>query len=380
MKRMNTVGLIVISLILSGESASAATKATSVTAAFKNLLTATSKSLESLEQKYGADIDALDAALVAATKSADDTYNKDLLAITNLYAPQIVAANKRAENAKATYEANNKILLTTGFFAENDRLNALLDCLPPKDYFAGKLLKRYCAAVDGIPTFGTTGYGGEDWQKGDITTIALRNADDKYVAIGIEKGYIIPVNLVAFDSSRSAYKQALTDSANLSTLDSRARESAENKRDNAVGYAAELNQSAKTKIEPTYRNAKQKLEVQISAANSAIRAAKRAGKNSSVFDKAFVTAYKFEYNAIWLDDAANLPLSSLITLRSLLSQFAIIELADKAAGVNSNYSYLAAEKINKSLGSVFTVDEDFQTGARLVAAQYKKIFKVSLKF
>lgn len=360
--------------------AQAAVNAKTVTTAFTNVLSVTKNSLKTLEQKYGYDLDQLNATFVAATKSADSILEKDLLAATNLYAPQIAAANKRAENAKATYEANNKVLLTTGFFAENERLNGVLDCLPPKDYFAGKLLKRYCAAVDGVPTFGTTGYGGEDWQKGDITTIALRNAEDKYVTIGIEKGYIIPVNLLAFDSSRSAFKQALADSANLTALDGKARESAKDKRDNAVGYAAELNQSARTNIEPAYRIAKQKLEVQISATNSAIRAAKRASKNSSVFDKAFVTAYKFEYNAKWLDDAANLPFSSLNTLRSVLSQFALIELADKAAGVDSAYSYPAAEKINKSLGNVFTDEEEFQTGARFVAAQYKRLFKVSLKF
>jgi len=369
--------VIVVSL---APQAQATTNGKVVTTGFTNVLSATKNSLQTLEQKYKSDIDRLDAAFVAATKSADTILEQDLIAATNLYAPQIAGANKRAENAKATYEANNKVLLTTGFFAENDRLNASLDCLPPKDYFAGKLLKRYCAAVDGIPTFGTTGYGGEDWQKGDITTIALRNAEDKYVTIGIEKGYIIPVNPIAFDSSRSGYKQALTDSANLTTLDGKARVSAKDKRDNALGYAAELNQSAKTKIEPTYRIAKQNLEVQISAANSAIRAAKRASKNSSVFDKAFVIAYKFEYNANWLDDAANLPFSSLNTLRSVLSQFAIIELADKAAGVDSAYNYLAAEKINKSLGNVFTDDEEFQARARFVAAQYKKFTKVSLKF
>lgn len=116
------------------------------------------------------------------------------------------------------------------------------------------------------------------------------------------------------------------------------------------------------------------------AGNLAIRAAKRAAKNPSVFDKAFVTAYKFDYNVKGLDDIANLSFSSLNTLRSYLSQFSIIELADKAAGVDASYNYLAAEKINKSVGNVFTKDEEFQSPAKLVAALYKKLTKVSLKF
>ena len=197
---------IALTIALVGISpASAATKATTVTAAFKNLLNATGESLDSLEQKYETDIDALDATLMAATQSADDTYNKDLLAATNLYAPQIAAANKKAEDAKSSYESNNKVRLTTGFFGvDAERLNGALDCLPPKDYFAGQLLKRYCAQVAGIPTFGTTGYGGEDWQSGDITTIALRNAEDKYVAIGIERGYM---GKPEFLRKKSAIKQ-----------------------------------------------------------------------------------------------------------------------------------------------------------------------------
>jgi hypothetical protein len=130
----------------------------------------------------------------------------------------------------------------------------------------------------------------------------------------------------------------------------------------------------------SYESNKESLENQVVAGNIAIRAAKRASKNPSIFDKAFVAAYKFEYNAKGLDDVANLSFSSLNTLRSFLSQFAIIELADKAAGVDASYSYLAAEKINKSVGNVFTSDEEFQTPSKLVAAQYKKLTKISLKF
>jgi hypothetical protein len=133
-------------------------------------------------------------------------------------------------------------------------------------------------------------------------------------------------------------------------------------------------------LRDTYETNRTLLENQIVAGNSAIRAAKRASKNPTTFDKAFVTAYKFEYNLKGLDDVANLSFASLNTLRSFLSQYAIIELADKAAGVDASYSYLSAEKINKSVGNVFTSDEEFQTPAKLVAAEYRKLTKVNLKF
>jgi hypothetical protein len=133
-------------------------------------------------------------------------------------------------------------------------------------------------------------------------------------------------------------------------------------------------------LDEAFETAKESLQAQETAASLALLAAKRASKDPANFDAAFAVAYKFEYNVKGLDDIANLSFSSLNTLRSLLSQYAIIELADKAAGVDGAYSFAAAEKINKSVGNVFTSDEEFQEPAKLVAAQYKKMTKVSLKF
>ena len=65
--------------------------------------------MDQLDQKYEADVDALDAALLAATNAADDTYNQELSAATTLYAPQIAAANKKADDAKSLFNDNNKI-------------------------------------------------------------------------------------------------------------------------------------------------------------------------------------------------------------------------------------------------------------------------------
>jgi hypothetical protein len=380
MRRQQIVGLIVISLVLSGTSASAAPKAITVATAFKNLLTATSNSLDSLEQKYEADIDALDAALVAATKSADDTYDQELLAATNLYAPLIAAANKNADFWKSQYEANNKVLLTTGFFGENDRLNWALDCLPPKDYFAGKLLKRYCGAVDGIPTFGTTGYGGEDWQKGDITTIALRNAEDKYVAIGIEKGYIVPVNLILFDTGRVGYKRAIADSANQTALNGKARVSAKEKRDKAVATATSLRQAALSDLDDAYEIAKAQLEAQETASNLALLAAKRASKDSTNFDAAFVIAYKFEYNRQMVNEIADAAWTGDWTFRTIDSIFKVNKLAVTGDAIGSRYTTKAASAFNAAVGNAFTNEPDFRAALKVVTATYRQTTKVSLKF
>lgn len=381
MRKIPTLAII-FALFLAGLTpASAATKATTVTAAFKSLLSETGDSLESLEQKYETDIDALDATLVAATQSADDTYNKDLLAATTLYAPQITAANKKAEDAKATYEANNKVRLTTGFFGgDADRLGWALECLPARVTAVGKILKRQCGAVEGIPTFGEMGFGGEDWQPGDITTIALRNAEDKYVAIGIERGYIIPLNLLVFDTSRIGYKQALAESANLTALNGKARASAKEKRDKAVAAAIAARETALVILDEEYEGAKAQLEAQETAANLALLAAKRASKDATNFDSAFVIAYKFEYNRKMVGEIADAAWTGEWTFRTIDSIIKVNKLAATGDLIGSKYSKSKAAAFNSAVGNAFTNEPDFRATLKVVTAKYKKVTKVSLKF
>lgn len=375
------ISIIAVVLLVPASPAHAAPKATTVTAAFKTLLNSTGDSLEALEQKYEAEIDVLDSALALATQSADDNYNKDLLAATNLYAPQITAANKRADDAKLSYESNNKVRLTTGFFGgDADRLNWALDCLPPKDYFAGKLLKRTCGAVDGIPTFGTTGYGGEDWQSGDITTIALRNADDKYVAIGIERGYIVPLNLLVFDTSRIGYKQALAESASLTALNGKARVSAKDKRDKAVAIATASRETALSNLDDAYEIAKSQLKAQETAANLALLAAKRASKDASNFDAAFAVAYKFEYNRQMVGEIADAAWTGEWTFRTIDSIIKVNKLAATGDAIGSKYSRSSAAAFNSAVGNAFTNEPDFRAALKVVTAIYKKTTKTILRF
>jgi hypothetical protein len=381
MRKVPTLAIIFALFLAGSTPAIAATKASTVTAAFKSLLNVTGDSLDSLEQKYEMDIDALDAALVVATQSADDTYNKDLLAATNLYAPQISAANKKAEDAKASYESNNKVRLTTGFFGgDADRLNWALDCLPAKDYFAGKMLKRYCGTVPGIPVFPESGFGYEDWQPGDVTTIALRNADDKYVAIGIERGYIVPLNLLVFDTSRIGYKQALTESANLTALNGKARVSAKEKRDKAVAAATSLRETALAILDDAYESAKAQLVAQETAANLSLLAAKRASKDAANFDSAFVIAYKFEYNRKMIGEIADAAWTGEWTFRTIDTIIEVNKLAATGDSIGRAYSKSKAAAFNSAVGNAFTNEPEFRATLKVVTAQYKKVTKVSLKF
>ena len=375
------ISILVIALFASMNPVQAATKATTVTAAFKTLLNTTGDSLDALEQKYETDIDALDATLAAATKSADDTYNQDLLAATNLYAPQITAANKRADDAKASYEANNKVRLTTGFFGgDADRLNWALNCLPVRETPNFKMLKRYCAAIPGVPIFPESGYGYEDWQSGDITTIDLRNADDKYVAIGIERGYIVPLNLLVFDTSRIGYKQALADSASLTVVNGKARVSAKDKRDKTVAVASASRASAIANLDEAYETAKAELEAQETAANLALLAAKRATKDAANFDAAFVVAYKFEYNRQMIGEIADAAWTGEWTFRTIDTIIEVNKLAVTGDAIGAKYSRTSATAFNSAVGNAFTNEPDFRAALKVLTAIYKKTTKTTLRF
>ena len=379
---MRKIGfLLTVGLVFSlAPSAHAASNPKVVTAAFTKVLSATGDSMDALEQKYESDIDALDATLAAATKAAEDTYNQDLLAATNLYAPQIAAATKKSEEAKATFESNNKVRLTTGFFADADRLNWSLDCLPARVTAVGKVLKRYCGAVEGIPTFGEMGYGGEDWQPGDITTIALRNADDKYVAIGIERAYIVPLNLVAFDTSRINYKQALADVATLTASNGKARAAAQAKRDNTVAAATKVRESALADLDDAYETAKAQLEAQETAANLALLAAKRASKDAASFDSAFVVAYKFEYNRQMVNQIADAAWTGDWTYRTIDSILKVNRLAVTGDSIASKYSKSSAMAFNSAVGNAFTNEPEFRAALKVLTSIYKKTTNTTLKF
>ena len=107
--------------------------------------------------------------------------------------------------------------------------------------------------------------------------------------------------------------------------------------------------------------------------------AKRAGKNLSSFDKAFVTALKFEYNRIGLDDLASAPWTYIDSLKSLRSAVEVTKLSEKADSVGNSYSFNAAANINKICGTTFINELKFRSDFRLISKIYKKVTKVSLK-
>jgi len=388
--------VIALSVALLGVStipANAATKPSAVTAAFKNLLNVTSDSLEQLEQKYEADIDALDATLVAATNAADSTLDQELQAATSLYAPQIAAANKRVEDAKAVFLANNKLTIKQSLFnsMDKDRVWQYFICPDttlPNGAGWMEIAKRYCANENNKPRPGdvstkTTSrntIGGEDWQPGDVAEISYENSSKSNILDAIAFGWVVPVNLSLYDSSRLTVKTETAKVNDLTLLNGKARTSAQTKRDSAVMSATKTRDQAVADLDEAFETAKAILEAQETAANLALLASKRAAKNPSSFDKAFAVAYKFEYNLQMVGEIADAAWTGDWTYRTIDSILKVNKLAVYGDGIASKYSMASASAFNSAVGNAFTNEPDFRAALKVLTATYKKTTNTTLKF
>jgi len=363
---MRKISAIVIGAILfsaMNPQAQAATKPDLVLKGFQSYVSIAKSSLAKANLKYNFDVTTINATYAASVSSTKLIYDKEMLAAKNLYEPQIITSTQIIKDAKAKLLTVNQVkVLKQG----TDRNKwGYLNC---------PTTRPDCKYVD----------KGELFVIGEVTTLKsfagenidyLRSiqsmVDDGLIELLNPSEYLNASNLIRTEPEKIKDLTVRWDGANLI---------ATNKQSKALDEAKSTASMPLSTLMLNFNADKFAFENQITAGNLAIRAAKRASKNPSVFDKAFVTAYKFEYNVKGLDDIANLSFSSLNTLRSFLSQFAIIELADKAASIDSSYNYLAAERINKSVSDVFTSDEEFQGPAKLVTSQYKKLTRVTLRF
>lgn len=388
MRKVPALALVLALSITGLAPASAATKAQTVTAAFKTLLNTTGDSLDALEQKYEADIDALDATLAAATKAADASLDQELQAATALYAPQISAANKKAEEAKIVFLANNKLTIKQSLFnsMDKDRVWQYFICPKPRTNEAGWLIaKRYCANDFGYDRPGdmnkVTGMtiGGEDWQPGDQAEVSYENSSKSYILDAIAYGWVVPVNLSLYDSSRLTVKTETTNANDLTLLNGKARTAAQTKRDNAVAQATKARETALAELDDAYEVKKAELEAKETAASLALLAAKRASKDSN-FDAAFVIAYKFEYNRQMVGQIADAAWTGEWTFRTIDSIIKVNRLAATGDSIGSKYSKSAASAFNSAVGNAFTNEPDFRAALKVLTSIYKQTTKTTLKF
>jgi hypothetical protein len=88
MKRMTLFGLIVTSLILSGTSASAATKPELVLKGFQSYVSIAKSTLSTNKTIFDASVAAINSTYSNSVTSAKSTFDKEILAAKNLYEPQ----------------------------------------------------------------------------------------------------------------------------------------------------------------------------------------------------------------------------------------------------------------------------------------------------
>lgn len=392
MRKAPALALVLALSLVGLTPASAATKAQTVTTAFKTLLNTTGDSLDALDQKYESDIDALDATLSAATKAADATLDQELQAATALYAPQIAAANKKAEEAKLIFLANNKLIIKQSLFSSMDKDRVWQYFICPDTTLpngAGwmEIAKRYCANDNNKPRPGdvstkTTSkntIGGEDWQPGDQAEVSYENSSKSYILDAIAYGWVVPVNLSLYDSSRLTVKTETANANDLTLLNGKARTSAQTKRDNTVAQATKVREAALADLDEAYETAKAQLEAQETAASLAVLAAKRASKDSN-FDAAFAIAYKFEYNRQMVGEIADAAWTGDWTYRTIDSIIKVNKLAITGDSIGSKYSKSAASAFNSAVGNAFTNEPDFRAALKVLTAIYKQTTKTTLKF
>lgn len=362
MKRILALGLVV-SLFSTPFTANAATKPSVVTAAFKTLLNTATNSMDALDEKYEADVDALDTALAEATRSADSTYDSEFSAAASLYTPQISAINVKIAEAKTKFVSVSSVkVLNLGTFRS---YWGNLNC---------PTTRPNCIDTD----------KGEKFVVGEVTTIKeflSTNYTDSLpeIDIMVSQGLIELAKPAEYLAVASTIRNEPLNIKLLSTKFSDAQTAARNKQSRAISTATALRESSLADLDDEYESAKAQLEAQETAANLALLAAKRATKDASNFDKAFAVAYKFEYNRQMLNQIADDAWSGDWTFRTIDSIIKVSRLANSGDVIAKSYSMKNGTAFNSSVGNAFTNEPEFRAALKVLSAIYKKATNNTLK-
>lgn len=390
------VSLITLSLAFAlPTQATAATKQSKfqqVNKTFQALLTDGNDALDALEAEYEKNTDALDAALLAATQSAEVTSLNEILAATTLYTPQIAASTKKIEDAKANFSkvAKIKVLSSGGATLKILSQFKCIDSTMPGGLDYLEIAKRGACVNEGnFPRPGDvskkkigSNVGGEDWQKGDITELTIGGilscigvincGGTEALDNAIAENAVQLLTPIDFETTRSTLKIETINLANLNTKYGESRKKAEATRSETVARATSARKSQLDDLTESYQEKKDALEIQASIAEDAVAAAKRASKEPEIFDKAFTVAYKFEYNRRMLSELADTEWSGTWTYRTINSLAKIARLADTADSIAAKYSYKNASAFNSSIGIGFTGEPEFRANLKVIIAKYQK--------
>lgn len=378
---------VVVGSTPSANAANLKVAAQSVVSEFQASLTATLAKLSLLEDEHARNLADINQVNLEATAKATATQTADLLAAANLYNPKISTTNALIASAKLKWESVNQLIIkdSFGFLGNVQSVAGNYFLCPPSTLPNGptwlEIVKRTCNGstnpmLGARSTKGNAGstIGGEDWQKGDIGTLNTWDVN-KVVESVISDGYMTPVNVAEFDSTRLTIK---SETANLNTLTatySNARTAVMTKYDNALAVIKTSTNNALDFENNRYQQELAALEAQQAQSESFILAAKRASKDYKNFDKAFSTALAFEHNRAQLTEIVDLPWTAFTSLRSLNTLSKVLALVDFADSVAAKYTMTNALKLNKSVGDTFTKTPTFVTGAKKAKTLYVKMIK-----
>jgi hypothetical protein len=366
--RKASVFVLLSILAIAGISPSvAATKASTVTAAFKTLLNTIGDSLDALDQKYEAEVDALDTALSSASIAANLIYDQEIQSASNLYAPQISASNQKVTDAKTKFQSVSSVKVLA--LGNNRNLWGNLNCPIAR------------------PDCRDSSDKGERFIVGEVTTVKQWIAEQPAASgwlTSVESmlglGLIELVNRVDYLALTSTLKNEPMSLSKITEQYSAVQNAAKNKRDRAVQNATTARETALAGLDDAYETAKTQLEASETVASLALLASKRAAKDASNFDAAFAVAYKFEYNRQMVGEIADAAWTGDWTFRTIDSIFKVNKLAVSGDAIAARYSMKAARAYNGSIGNAFTNETDFRTALKVVSAIYKQTTKTTLNF
>ena len=346
-------------------SAFAATNPKTVTVAFTKVLTATENSLEALELKYEDDIDALDEALSDSTIQANETYDAELRAASNLFSPQIAASNQKMSDARSKFPSVSSIRVLS--LGTNRNYWGNISCPQTR------------------PNCKDAGDKGEKFNIGEISNIKqeLSTTSLDYlpgIDIMVSLGLIELISPSEYFTVASTLRNEPTNLKKITTQFESAQSSAQRKKSQSIGRATSQRAALIDDLNEAYFLEKERLEAQQMAAELALLASKRAARDAASFDSAFVVAYKFEYNRQMVNEIADASWSGEWTYRTIDSILKVNRLAVTGDSIASRYTRSAANAFNSTVGKAFTNEPVFRAALKVLKTTYKQATKATLKF
>jgi hypothetical protein len=301
----------------------------------------------------------------AATKSAtlikafqkfqsdgDAKYAQSLAEAKSLYEPQISSAIAKLQAAQSQYLQVNQVTIlktTTHSPTAPIEIDAVMcpstrpDCkdssYKSNEFKAGEIASTY-GFVGGENAFTTDSSAQMNF--GMLQTIDLQ----------VKDGLISLNNPSAYNAVVAAIRSQYQSAVSLSNQYSQAKSDA--------------------------ASALQEVQSMQLAIKSAIISAKRAASNVPNFDKTFIISFKFEYNARRLNDLAREPWTYISSLKALQDAVSVTKQSNLADSISSNFSMVAASKLNSTYGNLFLSEQNFKDEFQTINSIYKMTTGVSL--